>query len=327
MIALLRYTLDPARRRRGARRGRARPAARADGARLAAGGRGGAGIACGRRATRLALRYANAFPIAYRATGVPEEAALDILRIANLKSAGDRSVRICPHPSRKGEYRIKLYRLGGALALSEAVPVFENFGFRVIDEVPTRLDGTNGAFIHDFEITLTGGRSPTLDRDPALVEDAIAAVLEGVAENDAFNRLIVEAGMRPASVVLFRAWFRYLRQTGMNYGLATVVDALRRAPAVAAALIERFRRGARSRARGQGRYGDRSRRAGDRRGARRGLRDRRRPHPAHDPRRGAGDAAHQRLRARRRRGARVQDGQRQGPRPAPAVAVARDLGL
>jgi NAD-specific glutamate dehydrogenase len=35
-----------------------------------------------------------------------------------------------------------------------------------------------------------------------------------------FNRLIVEGGMRPDSVVLFRAWFRYLRQTGMNYGMA-----------------------------------------------------------------------------------------------------------
>ena len=44
----------------------------------------------------------------------------------------------------------------------------------------------------------------------------------------------------PQSVVLFRAWFRYLRQAGMAYGLATVVDALRRAPNVATALIDRF---------------------------------------------------------------------------------------
>ena len=28
-----------------------------------------------------------------------------------------------------------------------------------------------------------------------------------------------------------RAWFRYLRQTGSAFGLVTVVDALRRAPA------------------------------------------------------------------------------------------------
>ncbi len=55
-----------------------------------------------------------------------------------------------------------------------------------------------------------------------MLEDAIAAVLESHAENDAFNRLIVDAGMAPASVVLFRAWFRYLRQAGLPYSLVTV---------------------------------------------------------------------------------------------------------
>ncbi|MEI9851318.1 MAG: NAD-glutamate dehydrogenase domain-containing protein [Sphingomonas sp.] len=194
----------------------------------------------GERATRLALRFAHAFPPAYRATGTPEEAARDILRIATLSSEGDRSVRICPHPRKPGAWRIKLYRLGGALTLSDAVPVFENFGFRVIEEVPAQLVGANGAHIHDFEVAPPPTGVTTLEREPALVEDAIAAVLEGNAENDAFNRLIVESAMRPASVVLFRAWFRYLRQTGLNYGLATVVDALRRAPKVAAALIARF---------------------------------------------------------------------------------------
>jgi glutamate dehydrogenase len=237
VVALLRYTLD-------LRGGGTMPDAEALDERLERMVRGwlpaveaALGEQAGQGATRLALRFANAFPQTYRTTASPEEAARDILRIATLKSDSDRSVRICPVAGKPGEYRIKLYRMGGALALSEAVPVFENFGFRVIDEVPTTL--TNGSVIHDFEVTSAGG-ARTLRDEPRLVEDAIAAVLEGTAENDAFNRLIVETAMRPESVVLFRAWFRYLRQTGMNYGLVTVVDALRRAPAVATALIDRF---------------------------------------------------------------------------------------
>ncbi|MBO9713327.1 NAD-glutamate dehydrogenase domain-containing protein [Sphingomonas sp.] len=194
----------------------------------------------GMRAARLTLRYAHRFPPAYRALNNATEAARDILRIATLKSPGDRAVRICSRDAHEGIYHAKLYRMGGALALSDAVPVFENFGFRVIDEVPTELTGGDGIFVHDFEVTLIGGGGGVLHEDPGLVEEAITAVLEGRAENDAFNRLIVEAGMRPRSVVLFRAWFRYLRQAGLSYGLATVVDALRRAPAVAAALIQRF---------------------------------------------------------------------------------------
>jgi glutamate dehydrogenase len=187
----------------------------------------------GSAATRLALRFAQAFPVTYRATSTPEEAARDIVRIATLEKPGDRSVRIMAVKRKPGEYRIKLYAQGGALALSDAVPVFENFGFRVIEEVPAELAG--GVFVHDFEVS-----TPQLSGDVAVIEEAIAAVLEGSAENDTFNRLIVEGGMRPESVVLFRAWFRYLRQTGLTYGMSTVVDALRRAPAVAAALIERF---------------------------------------------------------------------------------------
>jgi glutamate dehydrogenase len=187
----------------------------------------------GSGATRLALRYAAGFPAAYRTIATPEEAARDILRFAKLDGPGDRSARITPIDGKPGEYRVKLYAQGVALALSDAVPAFENFGFRVIEEVPTELTG--GAFVHDFAVS-----AATLKGDVAVIEEALAAVLEGNAENDAFNRLIVEAGMAPSSVVLFRAWFRYLRQTGMNYGMATVVDALRRAPAVANALIERF---------------------------------------------------------------------------------------
>jgi glutamate dehydrogenase len=187
------------------------------------------------RAARLALRYAPCFPFGYRNGNPPEEAARDIVRIAGLADINARSVRIYDHD---GKLRIKLYRLGGPLPLSDAVPVFENFGFRVIEEVPTALAGDADGYIHDFEVELPGGG--TLMGDTATVEGAIAAVLELRAENDAFNRLIVEAGLAPASVVLLRAWFRYLRQTGLSYGLVTVVEALRRAPAVATALVDRF---------------------------------------------------------------------------------------
>ena len=189
------------------------------------------------RAARLALRYASSFPNGYRLHYTPEEAARDIVRIAELDGPDSRSIRIVTDRADAGELRIKLYRLGGALPLSDAVPVFENFGFRVLEEVPTPLADADGAFVHDFLVALPAGATI---RDAKIVEDAVAAVLESRAENDAFNRLIVESGMAPRAVTLFRAWFRYLRQTGMSYGLATVVDAIRRAPAVAAALIARF---------------------------------------------------------------------------------------
>ena len=187
------------------------------------------------RAARLALRWAQAFPPNYRNVSSPAEAAADILRIAPLEDADARSVRIFPVVP--GEDRqLKIYKSHGALALSDAVPVLENFGFRVIGELPTRLREDNDSFVHDFVVETDA----TDANDPATLEAAIAAALEGKAENDALNRLLVDVGLSPQSVVLLRAWFRYLRQAGLPYGLTTVVDALRRAPKLTKALIARF---------------------------------------------------------------------------------------
>jgi len=185
------------------------------------------------RAIRLALRHAGSFPSGYRNANTAEEAAADIVRLAGLDDEGARSVRLY---HRNDATYLKLYRQGGALALSDAVPVLENFGFRVIEEIPTALTDEAQSYVHEFVVDAGG----PLSSNPHILEDAIAAVLEGKAENDAFNRLIVDAAMNPQSVVLYRAWFRYLRQAGMAYGLTTVVDALRRAPDVAIALIDRF---------------------------------------------------------------------------------------
>ncbi|MDO7843706.1 NAD-glutamate dehydrogenase [Sphingomonas immobilis] len=190
------------------------------------------------RATRLALRYAGAFPQGYRNAWSAEEAARDTLRLAGLETPENRSVRI--YRDAAGAARMKIYRAGGALALSDTVPVLENFGFRVIEEQTTALADEAKSFIHEFLIDAVGGVENVFDGDIEVLQDAVAQVLEGTAENDEFNRLILDLNMEPASAVLFRAWFRYLRQAGQTYGLITVVDALRRAPGVAAALIARF---------------------------------------------------------------------------------------
>ncbi|ONF95048.1 NAD-glutamate dehydrogenase [Sphingomonas jeddahensis] len=188
------------------------------------------------RAARLAIRWAGTFPLNYRNVSTPEEAAEDVLRVSELADASDRAVHIYP-PAPGGDHRLKIYKSHGALALSEAVPVLENFGYRVIGELPTRLRDDSDSFVHDF-IVQPQGDVANIDRD--VLENAITAVLKGAAENDSFNRLMLVAGLTPSAVLLYRAWFRYLRQAGLTYGLSTVADALGRAPALAKALIDRF---------------------------------------------------------------------------------------
>jgi glutamate dehydrogenase len=194
------------------------------------------------RATRLALTYMEDFPESYRAHTEPSDAAEDVLRICELDGANSRDARLFRNEGDEpNQLRLKTYRLAGVIPLSEAVPVFENFGFRVLEEQPTALDGGQLGYIHDFSLEMPGdGHVEDVLKHGKVLERALAAVLEGRAENDAFNQLLVGAGLKPRDVVLFRAWFRYLRQTGLSYSLITVVEALRRAPNVARGLIALF---------------------------------------------------------------------------------------
>ena len=190
------------------------------------------------RAARLTLRHAAAFPPRYRMGEGPEEAALDIMALSNLADDGDRAVRFTAGGD--GTLHLKIYRRGGLLALSDAVPALENFGFRVIEEMPTALTDGDRSAIHDFTLETTAD-VPAVMAAADVLQEAVAQVLEGRAEDDGFNRLMLEVGLSPRSVVLFRAWYRYLRQTGATWTLATVVDTLARFPAIANALIERFK--------------------------------------------------------------------------------------
>lgn len=199
------------------------------------------------RAAALALRYANAFPTGYRLQYGATEAAHDILRLrdAQVEIEGDklvRKVRIYRNEGDEGpRFHLKAYAIRQPLMLSDVVPALENFGFRAIIEVPTALDGGSTGYIHDFQLDRMDGHDADdiLDRAKT-IEDALSEVLEGDAENDGFNQLIVSAGLDPKSIVWLRAWFRYLRQAGLTYGMDTVVTAMRNAPEITKGLIGLF---------------------------------------------------------------------------------------
>lgn len=199
------------------------------------------------RAAAIAARFAEAFPTAYRNAYGPIEAARDIERLRKLGSAEDeiqpgrdaRLYRLQGDP--ESQLRLKLYQRGSAIALSDAVPMLENFGFRVLGEMPTMLSGGELGAIHDFTLSL----APGLEADALLaratdIEGAIAAVLNAVAENDGFNRLIASVGLSARESNWLRAWYRYLRQAGLGFALTTVVDALGAAPRVTRGLIALF---------------------------------------------------------------------------------------
>ncbi|MGX7951302.1 NAD-glutamate dehydrogenase [Tsuneonella sp. HG249] len=206
------------------------------------------------RAAALAGRYAEAFPPTYRTSYGASEAAKDIRRLRRLSALSGESGTAPLRDARlyrldgdaPDRLRLKVVQLHGALSLSDSVPVLENFGFRVLEQVPTILGATDGGAasqgtIDDFELQLADGdaAAPVLERSDA-IEQAIGDVLNGVAEDDPFNRLIVGTGLSAREADWLRAFYRYLRQAGVGFTIGTVVDALRRAPQVTKPLVELF---------------------------------------------------------------------------------------
>ncbi len=61
--------------------------------------------------------------------------------------------------------RVGIYKTGGKVQLSEVLPILENLGLRVDEEVPTRLNGGDGeTFLHNFGVLDEHGRLLDLDR-------------------------------------------------------------------------------------------------------------------------------------------------------------------
>ncbi len=200
------------------------------------------------RAGAIAARYANAFPAFYRTNYGAAEAGIDITRLRKLAAHADdgngaRDARLYLPKSDDGDtLHLKVYQHDGTLPLSDAVPALENFGFRVLSEIPTELSNTEAATIHDFTL----GLPANCDRDAVIaraasVEAAIAAVLNAQAEDDVFNRLVAIGGLGAQEADWLRAFYRYARQANITFTIYTVVDALAGAPDVTRGLIDLFR--------------------------------------------------------------------------------------
>ena len=195
------------------------------------------------RATRLTLTYADSFPDYYRNRTSPEEAAQDILRLNRLADDGERDARLY---RRNGRWRAsgcasKCIAAAGSSRCRMRFRCWRILAFACSPKSRSSWKAKRRRIsMTACSSCPTACRSMTSWPAPSVIEQAIADVLAGKAENDAFNQLVLYAGLEPRPVVWLRAWFRYMRQTGVAFSLATVVDALRRAPKATRALVGLF---------------------------------------------------------------------------------------
>jgi glutamate dehydrogenase len=200
-------------------------------------------------AKRLAATYGSAFHEEYRAANRPEVAVQDIVEIERLRRE-DRSVAIALREPRgrgraeafRGVTVLKLYLLNERLVLSDFMPILDNAGLRVVEVSPFAVEGPDlpAVMIYSFAVQAPEGGAVAMDRADTLAE-ALLAVRNGETANDAFNALVLHAGLRWREVDVIRTYANYAFQIGAVPARFGVARALVRHPEVARLLIELFR--------------------------------------------------------------------------------------
>ena len=186
--------------------------------------------------------YGEAFPVGYQSHNPASAALVDMEELEEVRATGQLGMRL--YRSSEGEtgrFHLRTFEQGEPTALSNILPILEDFGLEVISEIPWEVrphDAEAPIWVRDFE--LLASSSVDLGGHGPLFERAFAQVWSGVAENDGFNRLVLAAGLGWREVVVLRAYSRYLRQTGIAFSQESMENALARHPGIAAALVGVF---------------------------------------------------------------------------------------
>jgi glutamate dehydrogenase len=188
--------------------------------------------------------YGDAFPAGYQEDTTPKDACSDISSIDEMLAAGRRrAVELYrPSGSEPGHMHFMVFNVGEPLALSDAMPVLEEMGLEVYTEHPYELKMHSGEpiWIQDFHLRHKSGVDIDVEAASERFEECFMRVLEGDAENDGLNRLILSADLDWRQTALFRCYAKYLQQLGIPFSQDYMEDVLAARPKLVGLLIEKF---------------------------------------------------------------------------------------
>ncbi len=178
--------------------------------------------------TRLVRRYQGAFPIAYREDFSAHYAVYDIDKIEEVLKSGHLGMNLYrPIEALDNSLRFKLFHIEKHIPLSEILPMLENMGVKVISEraYEVRIQDQPSVWIQDFGL-LHSEESLDISEIKEVFQDVFIRVWRGEIENDGFNRLSLRAELTWREILIFRAYWKYLRQTNGRFSQGYVEQAL-----------------------------------------------------------------------------------------------------
>ena len=219
------------------------------------------------RARELMTQIGPAIPENYKTDVPPSAAITDFARILELRDS-DRTIDFELWESEtyvggvpieadehvpdtvKRVWRLTIYRTAGPITLTDVLPRLQHMGVDVVDEHPYEFAAPEPFWIYDFglrrrPVTDAGDSSQQGDlishhRVREQVEGAMAALWDGLIEDDGFNALVLDAQLTWRQVVVLRAYAKYLRQANVTFSQDYIEGVLRSNASVARLLIMLF---------------------------------------------------------------------------------------
>jgi glutamate dehydrogenase len=197
------------------------------------------------KARALSERYGEAFSEGYREVYSPADALTDVRVIETLSAERPLGVDFLHGPGQPPScVHLKVLSHGRPIPLSERVPVLENMGFKVVDErtyeIARKGAGLPGIWFHDMTLERAGDGAVDLDAIGPALEAAFIMVMQGAAENDGYNALVLAGSLMWRQVALVRTISRYLRQIRVAYSQDYMWTTLVKHAPVAAAIVRLF---------------------------------------------------------------------------------------
>ena len=200
------------------------------------------------RAASLLASYADAFPAGYRDRYDAGEGFRDLTIVETLRDEDEIAVRAFRRATDSTlRFRFKLYRRGEAPArLARVTPILMDMGLSALVEegYPITVAIEDGAsrcvWVHEFLLEDDNGAHIAFDDIKPAFETAFAAVWDGRAESDGFNRLVLELGAHWREAALVRALCRYRLQSGLDPSPALQQAALAAYPNIARLILDLF---------------------------------------------------------------------------------------
>jgi glutamate dehydrogenase len=187
---------------------------------------------------RLARSFQSSFPEAYKEDFSAATGALDLARLEALGDSGTDLSLFSPLDAARGEARLKVFRRGASISLSEVLPALSSMGVEVIDERPYQLDHSDHpSYIYEFGLRYAPGM-PDQVREP--FQDTIRAVWNGFNEIDGFNALVLGAGLTWRQATVLRAYAKYMKQGNSPFAVDYIEEALRGNTDITRLLVQLF---------------------------------------------------------------------------------------